>query len=80
MNTNDILKKLSNRDIKEIKESKKNNYIVFPRLSRDGRILPSQWKSWQVLQRLNIGMIKGDSESGELILTEFGKSLEKELK
>lgn len=79
MNKTDILKRLSNKDIKIIKESKNNNYVNFPRLGKNGQMLPSQWRSWQVLQKFNIGMIKGDSESGELIITEFGKELAEEI-
>ena len=80
MNTNEILKKLSKKDIKVILESKKSNYTVFPKLGKDGRILPSQWKSWQILQRLGLAYINGNFEMGELQLSESGKELAKEIK
>jgi hypothetical protein len=77
---NNILRKLNNKDVKEIKNSAQSNYVSFPRLGADGRILPSQWKSWQVLQRYGLGFIKGNYESGEFKLSELGKEIAKEIK
>lgn len=76
MNKIDLtLRKLSNKDIKELKKSLSNNYTIYPNLSKDGRILPSQWKSWQTMQRYSIGFIKGNDESGKFELSEFGKEI-----
>jgi len=78
--TSSILRKLSNKDLKEIKKSMSTGFTSYPKMGKDGRILPSQWNVWQTLQRLNVGMIQGDSESGALVLTEFGKEVGKEIK
>lgn len=78
LNTRDIIRKLSGKDIKEIKNAFcSKNFTSFPKLGADSRILPSQWKSWQILQRQNLGYIRGDYESGEFQLNESGKELAK---
>ena len=80
MNKNEsIIRKLGNKEIKEIKESLASNYTTFPRLGKDGRILPSQWKVWQNLQRYSIGFIIGSDEEGKFELSEFGKEVAREL-
>ena len=78
-NTKNILRKLSSKDKKELKLAAETNYISYPRLGKDGRILPSQCKSWQVLQRTNLAFIKGDFENGELRISELGKEVIKEI-
>lgn len=81
INTKELLRKLSSKDLKEIKNAfNSQDFIVFPRLGSDSRILPSQWKSWQVCQRMGIGFIKGDFDSCEFKLSELGKELAKDLK
>lgn len=77
---NSIIRRLSNKDIKEIKiAAKSKDFTSFPRLGADGRILPSQAKSWQVIQRNCLGFIKGDFENGELQLSELGKEISQSL-
>lgn len=73
----DIIRKLSNKDLKLIRESKHSNYIILPKLSKDGRILPSYWKTFQVLQREFLGYIKGTDVEGEFQLNESGKQVAK---
>lgn len=80
LNSKDIIRKLSGKDIKEIKNAfKAKDFISYPRLGSDSKILPSQWKSWQVLQRYSVAFIHGNEETGELRLSEFGKEIAKEL-
>lgn len=79
MDTKNIIKKLSNKDLKEIKIAAKSNYKSYPRLGANKKILPSQAKSWQILQRHCLAFIKGDFENGELQLSELGKEIAKEL-
>lgn len=77
---NKILKMLSNKDKKEIKSAfEARDFTIYPKMGADSKILPSQWKSWQVIQRKGLGLIKGNEECGELKLTEFGKELAKEI-
>ena len=77
----EILQKLSNRDKKEIKKAfMSQDFISYPKLGADGRILPSQWKSWQVLQRIGCGYIHGNDDSGEFKLNELGKIVAAEIK
>lgn len=77
----DIIRKLSNKDLKEIKRAfNSKDFTSFPKLGADGRILPSQAKSWQVLQRQSLGYIIGNFESGEFRLNELGKQVAGELK
>lgn len=81
LNSKDIIRKLSGKDIREIKNAfKAKDFTSFPKLGADGKILPSQWKSWQVCQRLGIGYMRGNYESGEFQLNESGKELAKILK
>jgi hypothetical protein len=81
INTQDVLKKLSGRDKKEIKNAfGAKDFTLFPRLGADSKILPSQWKTWQVLQRQGLGYINGDYESGEFKLNEAGKQVAGEIK
>lgn len=79
--TKEILRKLSNRDKKELKSAfTSQDFTSFPRLGADLRILPSQWKSWQVLQRQSLGFIYGNEDSGEFKLSELGKKIAEEIK
>jgi hypothetical protein len=78
---NNILRRLNNKDIREIKEvNASKNYISYPKFGKDGKILPSQWKAWQTLQRYGLGYINGDFEASEFKLSELGKELVKEIK
>lgn len=79
MNNINIIRKLSNKDLKLIRESKHSNYVIQPKLSKDGRILPSYWKSFQVLQRAALGFINGNDVEGEFKLSELGKEISKKL-
>lgn len=81
LNSKNIIRKLSGKDIKEIKNAfTSKDFISFPKLGSNGQILPSQWKSWQVLQRFSIGYIKGSAEVGEFQLSELGKQIASEIK
>jgi len=79
INTKNIIRRLSNKDKKELKLAAESGFVSYPRLGKDNRILPSQCKSWQVLQRANLAFIKGDFENGELRISELGKEIIKEI-
>ena len=78
---NNIFRKLSNKDLREIKNAfTSQDFVSYPRLGADGKILPSQWKSWQVCQRQSLGWIVGNYESCEFRLSELGKQIGKNIK
>lgn len=78
MNNYDIIKKLTNSDIKELKSTFKNQ-LLYPTMGKGGKQLLYQFRSWQRLQKLNLGLIKGKFEPESFQLTEQGKELVKEL-
>lgn len=73
-NKEQILARLSRADKNQIKLAIKFGYPP-TQTNNNGQIKLSQWKSWQVLQKYGLALIKSDDDTYKLELTELGKEI-----
>lgn len=70
-----VVSRLNASDIAELRACKRRGYVT-PRFNpQTGRMLASQWRSWQKLQRLGCGAIEGMGEADDFSISDFGRKV-----
>lgn len=70
-----VVSRLTASDIAELRACKRLGYAT-PRYNpHTGRMLASQWRSWQKLERLGCGVIEGMGEADDFSISDFGRKV-----
>jgi hypothetical protein len=70
-----VIRSLNASDLAELRACRQRGYVT-PRCNpKNGKMLTSQWRSWNRLQNFGCGEIEGMGEADDFAINDFGRQV-----